>query len=89
MRQLPAARPPLDRNRLPILQLLKRPLEQDAGTRMPVVAAFLYRDGARVRSVAINERCGDARDKSEFVWINRRGLPVAVHPLPANGLALT
>ena len=56
---------------------------------MPVVAAFLYRDGARVRSVAIDERCDDAKDKSEFVWINRRGLPVAVHPLPANGLALT
>ena len=36
---------------------------------MPVVAAFLYRDGARVRSVAINERCDDAKDKSEFVWI--------------------
>ena len=36
---------------------------------MPVVAAFLYRDGARVRSVAIDERCDDAKDKSEFVWI--------------------
>ena len=36
---------------------------------MPVVAAYLYRDGARVRSVAIDERCDDATDKSEFVWI--------------------
>ena len=36
---------------------------------MPVVAAFLYRDGTRVRSVAIDERCDDAKDKSEFVWI--------------------
>jgi magnesium transporter len=36
---------------------------------MPVVAAFLYRDGTRVRSVAIDERCDDAKNKSEFVWI--------------------
>ena len=36
---------------------------------MPVVAAYLYRDGTRVRSVAIDERCDDAKDKSEFVWI--------------------
>ncbi|MEA3067678.1 MAG: magnesium transporter [Sphingomonadales bacterium] len=36
---------------------------------MAVVAAYLYRDGARVRSVAIDEKCDCAADKSEFVWI--------------------
>jgi magnesium transporter len=36
---------------------------------MAVVASFLYRHGARVRSVAIDERCDEAGDKSEFVWI--------------------
>ena len=36
---------------------------------MPVVAAYLYRDGARVRSVAIDEKCDSAEGKSEFVWI--------------------
>jgi magnesium transporter len=36
---------------------------------MAVVAAFLYRNGARVRSVAIDEKCDCAADKSEFVWI--------------------
>jgi magnesium transporter len=36
---------------------------------MPVVAAYLYRDGARVRSVAIDERCDQSANKSEFVWI--------------------
>jgi magnesium transporter len=36
---------------------------------MPVVAAYLYRDGARVRSVAIDERCDGGEGKSEFVWI--------------------
>jgi magnesium transporter len=36
---------------------------------MAVVAAYLYRDGARVRSVALDEKCDCAADKSEFVWI--------------------
>ena len=36
---------------------------------MAVVAAYLYRDGARVRSVAIDEKVDCAEDKSEFVWI--------------------
>jgi len=36
---------------------------------MPVVAAYLYRDGARVRSVAIDEKCDGTEGKSEFVWI--------------------
>src|SRR5262249_11066623 len=36
---------------------------------MAVVASFLYRHGARVRSVAIDEKCDEAGDKSEFVWI--------------------
>jgi Mg2+ and Co2+ transporter CorA len=36
---------------------------------MPVLAAYLYRDGTRVRSVAIDETCDEAKDKSEFVWI--------------------
>jgi magnesium transporter len=36
---------------------------------MAVVAAYLYRDGARVRSVALDEKCDCSADKSEFVWI--------------------
>ena len=36
---------------------------------MPVVAAYLYREGARVRSVAIDEKCDRGEGKSEFVWI--------------------
>ncbi len=36
---------------------------------MTVVAAYLYRNGARVREVSINERIDCAQDKSEFVWI--------------------
>ena len=36
---------------------------------MAVVAAYLYRDGARVRSVNIDEKVDCAQDKSEFVWI--------------------
>jgi magnesium transporter len=36
---------------------------------MPVVAAYLYRDGARVRSVSIDEKIDCAEIKSEFVWI--------------------
>jgi magnesium transporter len=36
---------------------------------MTVIAAYLYRDGARVRPVSIDERIACAQDKSEFVWI--------------------
>jgi magnesium transporter len=36
---------------------------------MAVVAAYLYQDGARVRSIAIDEACDCAGDKSSFVWI--------------------
>jgi len=36
---------------------------------MPVVAAYHYRDGARVRSVAIDEKVDCAQNRSEFVWI--------------------
>ena len=36
---------------------------------MAVVAAYLYRDGARVRGVDIDEKIDCAKDKSEFVWI--------------------
>ena len=36
---------------------------------MSVVAAYLYRDGKRVREIAIDERIDCAGDKSEFVWI--------------------
>ncbi|MCP1472010.1 magnesium transporter [Sphingobium sp. OAS761] len=36
---------------------------------MTVVAAFLYRNGVRVRPVAIDERVDCADDASEFVWI--------------------
>jgi magnesium transporter len=36
---------------------------------MAVVAAYLYRDGARVRSVSIEDKADCAKDKSEFVWI--------------------
>jgi len=36
---------------------------------MTVVAAYLYRDGKRVREVAIDEKIEHPDDKSEFVWI--------------------
>ncbi len=36
---------------------------------MTVIAAFLYRNGQRVREVAIDEKVDCERDKSEFVWI--------------------
>ncbi|MGL4314251.1 MAG: magnesium and cobalt transport protein CorA [Sphingomonas sp.] len=36
---------------------------------MTVVAAYLYRNGHRVRPVAIDERIDCPQDKSEFVWI--------------------
>ena len=36
---------------------------------MTVVASFLYRDGHRVRPVAIDEPVSCKGDKGEFVWI--------------------
>lgn len=36
---------------------------------MPVVAAYHYRDGARVRSVGIDEKVDCAENRAEFVWI--------------------
>lgn len=36
---------------------------------MTVIAAYLYRDGKRVREIAIDEKVECAHDKSEFVWI--------------------
>jgi magnesium transporter len=36
---------------------------------MTVVAAYLYRDGHRIRPVAIDEPISCREDKSEFVWI--------------------
>ena len=36
---------------------------------MSVVAAFLYRDGHRIRPVAIDEKIDSLDNKSEFVWI--------------------
>ena len=36
---------------------------------MTVVAAYLYRDGKRVREIAINEKIHCPDNKSEFVWI--------------------
>jgi magnesium transporter len=36
---------------------------------MTVVAAYLYRQGKRVREVTINEKVDCPTDKSEFVWI--------------------
>ncbi len=36
---------------------------------MTVVAAYLYRNGARVREIAIDEVVHCPQDKSEFVWI--------------------
>ncbi|MEA3387681.1 magnesium and cobalt transport protein CorA [Sphingobium sp. CCH11-B1] len=36
---------------------------------MTVIAAYLYRDGRRIRPVTIDEGIECARDKSEFVWI--------------------
>ena len=36
---------------------------------MTVVAAYLYRDGHRIRPVSIDEKVDCRDDKSEFVWI--------------------
>lgn len=36
---------------------------------MTVIAAYLYRNGQRVRPVAIDERIDCPEDKSEFIWI--------------------
>jgi magnesium transporter len=36
---------------------------------MTVVAAFHYRNGQRIREIAINEKVDCASEKSEFVWI--------------------
>jgi magnesium transporter len=36
---------------------------------MPVVAAYLYRNGKRVRDVRIDEKIDCAHDKSEFIWV--------------------
>jgi magnesium transporter len=36
---------------------------------MTVVAAYLYRDGHRIRPVAIDEKIDSLDNKSEFVWI--------------------
>lgn len=36
---------------------------------MTVVAAYLYRDGQRVRPITIDEKVDRCGDKSEFVWI--------------------
>jgi magnesium transporter len=36
---------------------------------VPVIAAYLYRHGRRVREIAIGERVDCPSDRSEFVWI--------------------
>jgi magnesium transporter len=36
---------------------------------MPVIAAYLYRHGRRVREIAIDEKVHCPSDRSEFVWI--------------------
>jgi magnesium transporter len=36
---------------------------------MPVIAAYLYRHGKRVREISIDEKIDRAEDRSEFVWI--------------------
>ena len=36
---------------------------------MPVVAAYVYRNGQRVRSVSIDEKADCSEDRSEFAWI--------------------
>jgi magnesium transporter len=36
---------------------------------MTVIAAYMYRNGKRIREVAIDEKVDCAQDKSEFVWI--------------------
>jgi magnesium transporter len=36
---------------------------------MAVVAAYLYRNGQRVRPITLDEKLGDFESKSEFVWI--------------------
>lgn len=49
---------------------------------MPVVAAYHYREGARVRSVGIDEKIDCSGNRSEFVWIG------IADPSPAEMLAL-
>jgi magnesium transporter len=36
---------------------------------MTIVAAYLYRNGVRVREISIDEKVDCAHDKTEFVWI--------------------
>ena len=36
---------------------------------MTIIAAYLYRNGQRVREISIDEKVDCAHDKSEFVWI--------------------
>ena len=36
---------------------------------MPVIAAYLYRHGRRVREISLDERVDCPSDRSEFVWI--------------------
>ena len=38
---------------------------------MPVIAAYLYRHGRRVREISLDERVDCPTDRSEFVWIGR------------------
>jgi magnesium transporter len=38
-------------------------------SQLAVVAAYLYRNGQRIREIAIDEKADCAHDKSEFVWI--------------------
>src|ERR1041385_6927783 len=49
--------------------LLERAPTSIGETAMAVVAAYLYKNGARVRGVGIDERCDHSQDKSDFVWI--------------------
>lgn len=39
------------------------------GMTMTAIAAYLYRNGERVRAIEIDEKVDCAHDKSEFVWI--------------------
>ena len=58
---------------------------------MTVVAAYLYRDGHRIREVSIDEPVNCRDDKSEFVWIGiadpteeeMRNLGQSLRPPPA------
>ena len=36
---------------------------------MTVIAAYLYRNGKRIRAVAIDEKVDCAHDRSEFIWV--------------------